>query len=88
MIRVFMETFLDFFLSSVLNVFKAVWNSPHSAENYSNMVSVVFLLFTIVFITTFVVMSCKNFSRLHDDDVKKKFGAIFEGTNLDAPTIS
>ena len=62
MIRFFMETFLEFFLSSLLNVTMAVWGSPHISENYSIIVSLVVLALTAALILTYLVLSCKNFS--------------------------
>ena len=61
LIRLFMELFMELFLTAVLNVYTAVWDSPYSAEKYSNSVSVVILVFTATFLTFYFGYSCKNF---------------------------
>ena len=45
-LRLFMESFFDMFLASVLNVHTADWDSPSSSVQFSNVASIVFLVIT------------------------------------------
>jgi len=59
MIRVFMVTFLDLFMAAVLNVYKAVWDTPYFTEKLSNRISVYALAFAGMIILTLMAIFCK-----------------------------
>ena len=82
LLRLFMETFFDTFLSSVLNVHTADWDSPSSSVQFSNIISLVLLVIkgvTFFLVTTLYV---RNLEVLGFPDIRSRVGALLDDTSL------
>ena len=60
MINLFMESYQDVLLKSVLNIYKADWKTPYTSEKYSNILSVIFVVILSCFTVILVVFLCYN----------------------------
>ena len=80
MIRVFMVTFLDLLMAAVLNVYKAVWDTPYFAERLSERISVYYLAFLGMIIVALTTISFKHFRTFNEGGFSKTYGAVMEGT--------
>ena len=81
MIRLFTETFLDLYVSSLLNIVAADWQTSSGPIKASNGASLgVFALSSlIVFVLAFVYF--RNFNKI---DAQSNYGALLSGTKLNA----
>ena len=60
MITLFMESYQDVLLVSVLNIYQADWETPYTSEKYSNILSVIFVVLLSCLTVFFLVFLCYN----------------------------
>ena len=78
-----METYLDILMNVVIRLSSKVeWDYPSKSVSYSYTLSVIFLIFLIVFPLILMVFACRNSSRIKEDSYKNRCGALFEGFSL------
>ena len=61
---------------------KVEWDFPSKSVSYSYSLSVIFMIFLIVFPLILMVFACLNSNRLQEDSYKNRCGALFEGFSL------
>ena len=82
LLRLFMETFFDSFLASVLNVHTADWSSSSASVQYSNIASLVFLVITGITFIIVATMYVRNLDIMGFGDIRGKYGALLDDTSL------
>lgn len=81
MIRFFTETFLDLYVTSLLNIVAAEWNSSSVLIRSSNVVAVTVFVLCNISLVLLAVVYVRNFDKI---DAKSNYGALLQGTKLDA----
>lgn len=80
-IRIFMEGYLDFTLMSLLNLRDIFWDDSLISVTICNYFAIVMMsLCVIIPVVLFLYLDC-NISRWSDDEFKKSYGTLLEGTN-------
>ena len=81
LIRLFMETYLELTLGSIINIKTADWDSEYPAERYSNNLSVAIMIVTTLLLPLLVVFYVWNFTALNYDRFRSTYSAVLDGTN-------
>jgi len=82
LIRLFMEIFFEVAFASSLNLYIVDWDTPFAAVKFSNILSLLFFITSIVISLLLIVFYAKNLGRVDDESFDSRFGAGLEGTNL------
>ena len=80
-IRLFTETFIDLYVTSLLNIVAANWKTSSALISASNVASVV--VFALCNLTVLLLASV-YFRKFGEMNAQSNYGALLEGTKLDA----
>lgn len=78
-----METFFEILISVVIHFSSNFdWDSPFRSVRYSNILTIIFMIFLILFPLILISVSCRNFERLKEDSFRNRCGTLFVGFSL------
>ena len=86
MIRFVMETAFELSLVAIINIRSLDWNNTYPAVNYSNTLSIIFLIILGVLTPFFTLFNWRYFSMLKQENFKNKHRASLETTKVDVTT--
>lgn len=81
-IRLFAETFLDLYVSSLLNIVAADWETTSALIRASNVVSVGVFVLCNVLVVLLAFVYLRNYHKIDD---KSSYRVLLEGTELRRP---
>ena len=79
-IRLSMEAFFDIVLQSIINVHTADWSTPFSAEMYSNVLALTFLVICCALPVFFFLFYCKRRNDWSNEEFRERFGVVLENS--------
>ena len=82
LIRIFMETFFELAMVSLVNIHTADWNTPFFGVKLSNNLTIISLILISVIPLWLIVLYCRNFKILGEVRFSSRYGAGYEGLNL------
>ena len=82
-VRLYMETYLNMCLFSLLNLKEIRWDLGFPAVKTSNLLSILIFTQALVVPVIMFVYYIRNRDRWEDEDFKKKFGPFLDGLKHD-----
>jgi hypothetical protein len=82
MIRLVMETAFELSIAAIINIHTVDYNTSYPAVKFSNTLSIISLILLGVLTPFFSLFNWKHFSKLKQENFKKRHRASIENTKV------
>ena len=81
MVRFTMIHYQEYVLLSILNIAMIDYGSPYESERYSNTISIIFFILSLILPPILIILTTLYFNQWLNREFRKRFGSLLEGIN-------